>query len=183
MDRLKKEWLETQIPPEVRLRAKNRAWEKIQHPVFRMRTVATAFTACVVALAVVFAIFRNVPEERMTPVQTVATENLLPVYGGVDDVTGSVDDVASAWDIGDTGDPVSIDVADIANTADVDSVAIVANIASPDNIGDADGAVASNDIAANDVEPASNDAPERVVLNFILPESGARLIWIVNSNI
>ena len=209
MERLKKEWRETQIPPEVRLRAKNRAWDKIQRPVFRMRTAAAAFAVCAVALAVFFAVFRNVPdvpEERIAPAQPIAAENLLPAGGGFDDVAGGVVDVASAVDIGDiddpvgidvavvasTGDigdiddPVGIDVAGVANNADVDSVAIVANVPSPDNIDNADGTVAivpSPDNIANVVEHASNDAPERVVLNFILPESGARLIWIVSSDI
>jgi hypothetical protein len=68
MDGLKKEWRETQIPPEIRIRARNRAWEKIHRPVYRKKAGALAFAACAIALAALFVRFPNIPEPRVEPV-------------------------------------------------------------------------------------------------------------------
>ena len=174
MDRLKKERRETQIPPEVRLRAKNRAWDKIQRPVFRGKTGAWALAACTAALAALFVIFLGGPEERIAPADAI---------GFADVVSGG--DNGDIGDIGDHGDGSG------ANTAAVivPSVPIVPNT---DNIGKADGATAGVIVPIVPIVPSTNnigkadgatvDEPERIVLNFILPESGARLIWIVSSN-
>ena len=179
MDGLKKEWRETQIPPEVRLRAKNRAWEIIQRPVFRMRTVAQAFAVCAVALAAFFVVFHSGQsglEEQISPVQPPVTQNLS--VGGFADVA-VVGDNGDIGDIGNNADNVNNDDHIVMSVADVDRVAIVPIVPGTDNIGKAAGI---EPVSNETVSREANDEAERIVFNFILPESGARLIWIVSSN-
>ena len=152
MDRLKKEWRETQIPDQIRLRAKNRAWEKLNRPVFCKRTGGLAFAACAIALAIVFVRFSGVPEGHDQQDQLRITD-----YESRNDNPGIMEQAAP--------EIVAVSNEEVAVPPPRETV--------PDK-------TVSTEIASNEtVSREANDEPTRVVLNFILPESGARLIWIM----
>ena len=173
MDRLKKEWRETQIPQEVSLRARNRAWDKIHRPVFRRRNGVLAFVTCAIALVALLVIFRGGTNE-----QNMLEEQIMSV---------------SSHAVRQTDSPFDPFVANIASTADVRNVQdIQVNIQPPESA--ASEIVAAHHEEATDlpeiIETASaetvlqeaNNVQDSIVLNFILPKSGARLIWIASSN-
>ena len=151
MDRLKKEWRETQIPEQIRLRAKNRAWEKLNRPVFRKRTGTLAFAVCVITLVMVLVRFSSVPEEQE---QLRITD-----YELRDDVPRPMAQTAP-------------EIADARNNNEEVTVSPTRKTV-PDK-------TVPIEIASNEtVSREADHEPQRVVLNFMLPESGARLIWIM----
>ena len=179
MDRLKKEWRETQIPQEIRLRARNRAWDKIHRPVFRRRNGVLAFVTCAIALVALLVIFRGGTNE-----QNMLEEQIMSV---------------SSHAVRQTDSPFDPFVANIASTADVADTADVRNVQDiPVNIQLPKPAVPEivaarheeetnfpeiiETASAETVSQEANNVQDRIVLNFILPKSGARLIWIASSN-
>jgi hypothetical protein len=213
MDRLKKEWQETQISNEAGLRAKNRAWDKIHRPVFRVRNGAAAFAACAIALAALFVIFRNVPnmpEEQMNQIPRVAAQNIslsdaAPASAPVDPVdsvnidtppaepsgiTDVIADIQDAAGINENIQPPEPSAAEIAaaryeneeedfapwlDETPADETALFA-------LFDDMAAMTETDFSETAL-PKVNDEPSRVIFNFILPESGTRLIWLASSNL
>jgi hypothetical protein len=181
MDGLKKEWRETQIPPEIRIRARNRAWEKIHRPVYRKRAGALAFAACAVALAALFVRFPNVPEPRVPP-----------VVSGQWSVVDDQRENRRSYEAGsDKYEPVR-------EQAQAEHPQWSAVILPADSFKYADGTPVFHDDFEIDIENEitalfetaysettlleANYEPSRVVFNFILPKSNARLIWVANSN-
>ena len=151
MDRLKKEWRETQIPEQIRLRAKNRAWEKLNRPVFRKRTGTLAFAACVIALVMVLVRFSSVSEEH---------EQL------------RITDYELSKDVPRPMAQTAPEIADARNNNEEVTVSPPRKTV-PDK-------TVPIEIASNEtVLQEADHEPQRVVLNFMLPESGARLIWIM----
>jgi len=161
MDRLKKEWRETQISAEIRQKARNLAWEKIHRPVSYKRNMALSFAACAIALAVFFVRFRGVPEESMKPVSYPAP--------AARELSPSVPETAA----------VQADARPVEQAAP--ETAAAKDSPPPREIA-ADKTV-SVETASDEAVSVSREAeaePVRVVLNFVLPESGARLIWFIN---
>jgi hypothetical protein len=140
MDRLKREWKRTQIPEEVRLRARNMAWTKLQQPKSGRQTWqwAAAATAVVTMLVLVWS-WRG-QEARIEQVSA-------PVKSEVSSRTVAVNQTTS---------PI------VETKPALESKSVKKRI-----------------------RPLRAGAPaeeqERVVLNFTLPESGARMIWIIDS--
>jgi hypothetical protein len=143
MDRLKEEWEKAQIPEEVRFRARNLAWNKIQNPV--SSTKRYGWMAAISTITVVIIIFASIRTERGTQPGkfTRSAEKV---------ISHSTDSVA-------TPKTQPVDLAPLPK-----AVAVRRSSARP-KIGN---------MAA--------DQHERVVLNFRLPESGAQMIWIMDSN-
>jgi hypothetical protein len=168
----KKEWRETRIPQEIRLRARNRAWEKIHRPAFRNRNTMLAFASCAVALAVIFVVFRSGPD--------------VPVGSDQWSVVSTQDDVPDVEPhVSHTPVEATLAVAPGTNNAPA-SPAKQEEPAFDSDATDLPGITefAFNETVSVEEKIEAKDEPEqRVVLNFILPESGARLIWIVSSNL
>lgn len=140
MDRLKQEWRETIIPEEVRLRARNLAWAKIQR---RGRGGnALRWTAAASAAVVIAA--------------------LVWIWSGHE------------MHVTQVSEPDSPKISDSA-TVFVETVK--PHVETPQVIKPkpVDKQVAHIQTGATDAEP------EHIVLNFTLPESGARMIWIMDS--
>jgi len=193
MDRLRKEWRETRISREMALRARNQAWEKIHRPVIGKRIGGAAFAVCIIALAVFFVRFRSGPggtEERTAPVPSnVATiADIAPVVppANIQSVEQSAPEIAAVKDSAPPKRPKR--ETEIAGATALDRPLPGQTTKRAGDRGERaiDAAVAPTieevSLKANEVNEA-NGEPNRVVLNFILPESGARLIWIVNSNL
>jgi hypothetical protein len=140
MDRLKREWKRTQIPEEVRLRARNMAWTKLQQPksgrqVWQWAAAATA----VVTMLILIWSWRG-QEARIEQVSAPAKSEVPSPAVAVNQTTGPIVETKPA--------PESKSV-------------------------------------KKRVRPlrasAPTEEPERVVLNLTLPESGAHMIWIMDS--
>jgi hypothetical protein len=140
MNQLKQEWKETQIPREVLLRARNRAWAEIQCPATgrrRLGWVAAASTIMAVVIlmmvwnreaprieTVPVPAMRNAPRPAMTANQPIKTRIETPPLPKPKPVKKHIALLRAA---------------------------------------------------------ASAEEHERIVLNFKLPESGARMIWVIDS--
>jgi hypothetical protein len=140
MDRLKREWKETIIPEEVRLRARNLAWVMIQRRRRGRKTlgwVAAALTA-VVMVALVW------------------------IWSGRD---GHIAQISA---------PAPPKISHPAITvAEIDEPPVeTPHVLNPKPV---------NKHVAQIPVIAPVEEPERIVLNFRLPESGARMIWIMDS--
>jgi hypothetical protein len=141
MDRLKQEWKETQIPNEVSLRARNKAWAKIQSPpAGRRRLGWITIASTIVAVAILMLVWNreephietvSVPPVLSAPHPAViATQTIMP----------------------------RIEATPLPKPKPVKK-----HISSP-RAGD------------------SAEEHERIVINFRLPESGARMIWVIDSS-
>ena len=202
MDRLKKEWRETQIPREIRLRAKNRAWEKMRRPVYRKKNGVLAFASCAIALAALFVMFRSGPEDaRVPPVhsdqwsvvggqESKGRDQLAEVREQESGVRGQLAEEMPFHEAVVSHPVALVSRLEIPEEADVmpafpaepDSFAI--NPTEPDDfaISPESGTVLF-EMASSETDSLEADyEPSRVVFNFILPESGARLIWLASSN-
>jgi hypothetical protein len=142
MDRLRREWRETQIPDDVRLRARNLAWAKMQLSAgdgSRLRWVAAAST--IVALVGLIWIWGG----RRTGIEQVSTptpKNISRPAIAAIQITNPL--VATP------------------------PVLIAKSVRRP--------------AAPKRTSKPPEEEHERVVLNFRLPESGARMIWIMDSS-
>ena len=186
MDRLKKEWRETQIPRETSLRARNRAWEKIQRPVSYKRNRALAFAACAAALAAFFAIFWNAPhtlEDQTAAGAPPTAQNLplsmpapVPVYMDVqtDVQAGGRANVQPA----NQAAPEIAAAQNARNKREYSAPRKSIETVSDETVSSEVTEIASNETVS--LEADNGNEPVRVVLNFVLPESGARLIWFIN---
>jgi len=194
MDRLKKEWRETQIPPEIRLRARNRAWEKMHRPFFRIRIAATAFVACAIALAALFVRFPDVPDALVEPParsdQRAAAAGRQENGNACEDVNNPCDDFKSSYEPVKTAGPqMSADIQSADSYEDTDMYVERAGIMPalqemPEDftIMPENESIIFNTASSETVSLKKNDEPNRVAFNFILPKSGARLIWLASSN-
>jgi hypothetical protein len=134
MDRLKREWEQTEIPEEIKLQARNRAWDKLQRPVqWRLKPVWIAAASTIAAVVVLIWLWsdRDLPSQTANPIRPEAA---IPVVA----------------------EP---------KTAPPQKVMPAA---------------AGHSHMKKRVAPLAKE-PERIVLNFVLPESGARMIWIIDS--
>jgi hypothetical protein len=140
MDRLKQEWKGTQIPEEVRLRARNMAWTRMQSPSAdrqALRWVAVAATlAAVIALVWLW-------DGRETHIHQVSA----PAAKHASHPTEAVTQMAIP----------SIKSIQAANLKKI-----------------------TRRVAPMRMNKSQEEL-ERIVLNFRLPESGARIIWIMDS--
>jgi hypothetical protein len=141
MDRLKQEWKEIRISEELRLRARNMAWESIRRPVRMRRALRWAAAASTIAAMVVLAWIWNIHSQgnRIARVPAVVPQQV------------SVRPKTSPMP-----EPV-VEAAPVLKAGPVKKIAAPRRASAP----------------AKDYE--------RVVLNFRLPESGARMIWIMDS--
>jgi hypothetical protein len=151
MDRLKKDWQETQIPEEVCLRARNAAWAKIQRPApVRSRLIwATAASALLVATAAVW--IWSVRGSRLDRVSAPAR----PEVSAPAKATTQIAEVREE-------NPEAPQM-ERMHERSVQT-----------------GTSRSGRHIKRPAAPVSE--PERVVLNMTLPETGARMIWIMDSN-
>jgi|WetSurSiteA1Bulk_404760.scaffolds.fasta_scaffold14235_3 hypothetical protein len=141
MDRLKREWQETQIPEEIRLRARNLAWSRLNRPVRGRRALAWTAVATTVAAVVFLTWIWSGSETRVEQAAIPTPQNILR------------------------------------------TPAIAANQITRPSVEAPQAAKlkpAKRSIAPKR-ERAPAEEPERIVLNFTLPESGARMIWIMDS--
>jgi hypothetical protein len=142
MDRLRREWKESQIPDEVRLRARKLAWAKMQLSAgdrSGLRWVVAAST--IVALVGLIWIWGG----RETSIEQVSTS-----------IPKNVSRPAIA--------AIQI-IKPLVDTPPVAMAKPVRRLAAPKR-----------------TSKPPEEEHERVVLNFKLPESGARMIWIMDSS-
>ena len=140
MDRLKREWKKTEIPEEVRLRARNLAWAKMQSKGGTGRALgrlAAASTIVVIAA-------------------------LVWIWSGREPQTEQVSGPP----------PQEISRPDIAAKQTAEPFVETPQVPEPGPV---------NKHIAQIQSSAPAEEPERIVLNFRLPESGARMIWIMDS--
>ena len=140
MDRLKREWEETQSPEEVLLRARNAAWAKIQRPAASRRPLGLAAVATAVVIVVVGILIWSRQAARIERVSAPARQ-IVP------------------------------------RPAVAENQAAVPHVETPPL---PKSKPVKKHIAS---APAgvSTEEYERIVLNFTLPESGARMIWVIDS--
>jgi hypothetical protein len=140
MDRLKREWNETQIPEEIKLRARNLAWAKMNRPAGGKRALGWAAVATTVATVVFLAWIWIGRETRVAQIAEPAPQNVSrPAIAANQTVKPPVEA------------PQEVKLKPVKRHI------------------------------APKRERASAEEPERIVLNFKLPESGARMIWIMDS--
>jgi hypothetical protein len=140
MNRLKREWKETQIPEEIKLRARNRAWAKIQHPACKRRTLEWTAAAAMLMVAAVLALIWSGREARMNQVAALAPPNVFSPARTTHQIAKPLVEMTTA----PTPKPAKRSLVSVRARGSVEE-------------------------------------PERIVLNFTLPESGARMIWIMDS--
>jgi hypothetical protein len=141
MDKLKREWRETQIPAEIKLQARNLAWAKMQRPAGRKRALGWAAAAStVVAIAALILIWSG-RDPRIDQVVAPAPQHVSPPAAAANQTTNP----------------------HVATQPALNPKPFREHIVSKR-------------------ERAQAEEPERIVLNFTLPESGARMIWIIDSN-
>ena len=151
MDRLKKDWQETQIPEEVYLRARNAAWARIRRPTYvRPSWIwAAAASVFIVAAAVVWIwSARGTRIDRVSgpaPPEVIAPEK----------ATVQTAEIRAQKPGTPQFQPV------LEGAAQIKTSRSAKHVKKP-------------------VAPVGE--PERVVLNMTLPETGARMIWIMDSN-
>ena len=161
MDRLKREWKETEIPEEMRLQARNLAWAKIKRPVKGSHVLrwSIAATATVVVIVALWTGFRNQPRiehiEHIEHVEHIAPTQVeqaaLPAPESVPELMPEP-----------SHENIPLPSVGLVKTQQSDVI---------------------NKPVAPLVQasaPTRKKERERVVLNFNLPESGARLIWIID---
>ena len=141
MDRLRREWRETIIPEEVRLRARSLAWAKIQH---RDRGGKRLLWAAAISA-------------------TVALAALVWMWSGIETRIAQVPAVTPSK---------------ISRPATVTVEAVKPHVETPKAIAPKP---VDKQAAKIQAEEVLDIEPERIVLNFILPDSGARMIWIMDS--
>ena len=139
MDRLKREWKETKIPEEVRLRARNLAWERIQRRGGGRRALGWAAASVAVAMAA-----------------------LVWIWNGRETLIEQIPEPA----------PQKISRPAIAEKQTAKPPVETPQIPKPKPVNKPLAQIQTS-------EPV--EEPERIVLNFRLPESGARMIWIMDS--
>jgi hypothetical protein len=140
MDRLKREWKETRIPEEIKLRARNLAWAKMNRPAGGRRALGWAAAATtVVAMAVLVWIWSG-RETRDEQVAAPAPQNVSRPAVGANQT-----------------------IKPLIETPPTSKPRLFKRHFAPKRAS------------------APADEPERIVLNFKLPESGARMIWIMDS--
>lgn len=140
MDRLKREWNETKIPEEVRLRARNLAWAKIQRKVSARRSLGWAAAALTTVAMIYLVWIWSVREPHIEQVSAPPPQDISrPVTA-----------------TNQTGE-LPVETPQVLNPKPV------------------------NKHEAQFQASAPVEEPERIVLNFRLPESGARMIWIMDS--
>jgi hypothetical protein len=142
MDRLKREWKETKIPDELRLRTRNLAWVKIQLP-----AVDRSGLRWVTATSIIMALV-----------------GLLWIWGGREK---SIEQVS-------TSIPKNISRPAIAAIQTIKPLVETPPIPMAKH--------AKKHVAPLRAIKPTEEKHERVVLNFRLPESGARMIWIMDSS-
>ena len=194
MDRLKKEWRETQIPPETRLWARNRAWEKMHRPFFRTGIAAPAFAACAIALAALFVRFPDVPDALVEPPahsdQRAAAAGQQENGSACEDVNNPCDDFKSSYEpVKTTGLQMSADILPADSYEDTGmsveragTMPALQEMPEDFTIMPENESIIFNTASSETVSLENNDEPNRVVFNFILPKSGARLVWLASSN-
>ena len=155
MDRLKKEWREAEIPEEMRLQARNLAWAKIKRPVKGSHVLrwSIAATTTIVVIVALWIGFRSQP--RIENIESV--EHMEPIQAEqiVSSVSESTLEPVTENVSLPPVDPVNPQQSDVVNKPVVLPIQVSA--------------------------PTQEKERERIVLNFDLPESGARLIWIIDS--
>lgn len=140
MDRLKREWKETEIPEEIRLRARNMAWARIQRKGRAGRSLGWIAAASTMAVIAALVWIWGGPETQIKKVSAPAPRKISsPAMAEKQPANPHVETPQAP-------EPKHVHkhVAQIAPSALVEE-------------------------------------PERIVLNFRLPESGARMIWIMDS--
>lgn len=157
MDRLKKEWKETEIPEELRLRARNLAWAKLHRPAGDRRvwrwSAAAATTIAAITLWTGFG--RKPPAESASP--PVLKSAAVPAR------PSAPSSATPEIPVKPTPPPSPSP----ARRHAVRKPAVLAQAVAP---------------SAPSEPPERAEEHERIVLNFTLPESGAQLIWIIDSN-
>jgi hypothetical protein len=140
MDRLRREWKETKIPEEVRLRARNIAWAKIQRRGGGRRALGWAIA---VSAAIAMAALIWILSGREAHIKQVSAPPPQDVSRTVITANQTEKPFVEA--------PEVLEPKQVNNHVDQIRASMPA------------------------------EEPERVVLNFTLPESGARMIWIMDS--
>ncbi len=140
MDRLRREWKETQIPEAIKLQARNMAWAKMQRSHGGRRIFVWAAAATTIVAVAFLTWLWSGRETSIEQVSPIAPQNASRPAVAADQTTKL-----------------------LIETAPERKPKPVKRQSAP--------AQAS----------ASVKEPERIVLNFTLPESGARMIWIMDS--
>lgn len=140
MDRLRQEWKETEIPEEVRLRARNLAWAKMQSKGGTGRSLGWLAAASTIVVIAALVWIWSGPETKIKQVSAPAPRKI------------SSPAVAEKQP-----DKPHLETPQVPEPKPV------------------------NKHIAQIQASALAEEPERIVLNFRLPESGARMIWIMDS--
>jgi hypothetical protein len=140
MDRLKREWEETQVTEEIKLRARNLAWAKIQRPAGKRRALGWAAATTMLVVAVVLALIWSRREARMEQAAELVPPNVSHPALATNQIVNPLFETTTS----PTPKPVK-----------------------------------RRPVPAR--ARGSVEEPERIILDFPLPESGARMIWIMDS--
>lgn len=145
MDRLKQEWKEIRIPEDVRLRARNLAWAKINRSSAVGYRLAWAAAASVCVILSISVWIWGPRETRVPARQDVAMSMATKAQDGGLQAETLVEPRIKPF----TQIPLR---------------------------------AAKRSARRAKVPGASAREPERVVLNFVLPKTGAQMIWIMDSS-
>ena len=153
MDRLKREWKETEIPEEMRLQARNLAWAKIKRPVKGSHVLRWSIAATVVVIVALWIGFQS--QSRIEHVEHIAPIQVEQAAWPAPESVPELMPEPYPENVSQPPvDPIKPQQSDVVNKPVAPLVQASA--------------------------PTRGKERERIVLNFNLPESGARLIWIID---
>ena len=151
MDRLKKEWKETQIPEEAYLRARNAAWARMQRQTpARQRLIwASAVSMLIIAAAVIW-IWRS-RESQIDLVSTPAKPDIIAPEKAAIQTAGLHTENPEVH----PPQPVAAQPARVKRSG------------------------SSRHVPVSETKEPESD---HIVLNMVLPETKAHMIWIMDSS-
>lgn len=159
MKALKKEWDESEIAPQIYLKTRNRAWQKLRQRKRHRRLSLAAVAALAAITASLFLLVRPpaglpaAPQAKMTNPQTPAAADPEPLEADLDPPPAEIGEgpVRSARK------PVFQSSAARQDDRQTEATPAVRPALKPQPV---------------------TPAPDRLVMNFRLPQSGVRMIWI-----
>ncbi len=167
---LKKEWENTEIAPQVLWQTRNLAWQRLQR---RRRYRFWPVAAAVASLSALLLVWLSLPPSPVAPFNQSAAVTGRPVQS--DDppaATQAGDPLVSPVPLpqGRQPQPVRTTIEEPA----ANSAESISQAASNAAVAQLNEAIAGNPAALNS-RPVGQD---RIVMNFRLPRSGVRMIWI-----
>jgi hypothetical protein len=193
---LKKEWNELEFPENVHLRARNRAWARIRNQFpdqsgFNWRRIILTFASISTVLLVIFFTSRNTEPETGIKIPNTeqiqramshsdSTQEISPL----DPVESSESQVTAGKNqIGPTDETKSTEKG-LSEEIQQEKIASIPGIeTSREGIGLGKALLKDESFSTEEQNPLKIDEedfeePTQLVMHFILPETGVRMIWI-----